>query len=119
MHFRGLVCPLPMWEVVLGVGNAFPMRDWPFPCLEVRSSLLTSSILLTLGIAQTSLALLSLNRKIRSSLVANLNSHTALSSEGGGYGRKDGDEDVEDFSPGGVVVESSQSVSWLFLKVRH
>ena len=45
--------------------------------------------------------------------------HTALSSEGGGYGRKDGDENVEDFSPGGVVVESSQSVSWLFLKVRH
>ena len=33
-------------------------------------------------------------------------SHTALCSEGGGYGRKDGDEDVEDFSPGGVVVES-------------
>ena len=36
--------------------------------------------------------------------------HTALSPEGGGYGRKDGDEDVEDFSPGGVVVESSHSV---------
>ena len=26
-----------MWEVVLGVRNALPMRDWPFPCLEVRS----------------------------------------------------------------------------------
>ena len=52
----------------------------------------------------------------RSSLVANLNSHTALCSEGGGDGRKDGDEDVEDFTPGGVVVESSHSVSW-FLKV--
>jgi hypothetical protein len=26
-----------MWEVVLGVGDALPMRDWPFPCLEVRS----------------------------------------------------------------------------------
>ena len=36
--------------------------------------------------------------------------HTALCAEGGGYGRKDGDEDVEDFSPGGVVVESSHSV---------
>ena len=50
------------------------------------------------------------------SLVANLSSlislHTALCSEGGGYGRKDGDEDVEDFSPGGIVVESSHSVSW-------
>ena len=29
-----------MWEVVLGVRNALPMRDWPFPCLEVRSSLI-------------------------------------------------------------------------------
>ena len=37
-------------------------------------------------------------------------SHTALCPEGGGYGREDGDEDVEDFSPGGVVVESSHSV---------
>ena len=45
--------------------------------------------------------------------------HTALRPEGGGYGREDGDEDVEDFTPGGVVVESSQSVSWLFLRVRH
>ena len=26
-----------MWEVVLGVRNALPMRDWPFPSLEVRS----------------------------------------------------------------------------------
>ena len=40
--------------------------------------------------------------------------HTALSTEGGGYGRKDGDEDVEDFSPGGVVVESSHSVKVVF-----
>ena len=74
------------------------------------SSLLTSSILLLLGIAQTSLALLSLNRKIRSSLVANLNSHTVLCPKGGGKGGEDGDEDVEDFSPGAVVVESSHSV---------
>ena len=37
MHFRSFICPLPMWEVVLGVGDALPMRDWPFPCLEVRS----------------------------------------------------------------------------------
>ena len=44
--------------------------------------------------------------------------HTALCPEGGGYGRKNGDEDVEDFTPGGVVVESSHSVSW-FLWVRH
>ena len=36
--------------------------------------------------------------------------HTALCSEGGGYGRKDGDENVEDFTPGGIVVESSHSV---------
>ena len=36
--------------------------------------------------------------------------HTALCTEGGGYGRKDGDEDVEDFTPGGIVVESSHSV---------
>ena len=43
-------------------------------------------------------------------------SHTALSSEGGGYGRKDGDEDVEDFTPSGIVVESSHSVSW-FLRL--
>ena len=41
-------------------------------------------------------------------------SHTALCSEGGGYGRKDGDEDVEDFTPGGVVVESSHSVKGCF-----
>ena len=40
--------------------------------------------------------------------------HTALSPEGGGYGREDGDEDVEDFSPGGVVVESSHSVKGCF-----
>ena len=85
MHFRSFICPLPMWEVVLGVRNALPMRDWPFPCLEVRSS-----------------------------LVVHLNSHTALSPEGGGYGRQDGDEDVEDFSPGGIVVESSHSVKVVF-----
>ena len=36
--------------------------------------------------------------------------HTALCSEGGGYGRKDGDENVEDFTPGGIIVESSHSV---------
>ena len=36
--------------------------------------------------------------------------HTALCSEGGGQSREDGDEDVEDFSPGAVVVESSHSV---------
>ena len=40
--------------------------------------------------------------------------HTALCPEGGGYGRKDGDEDVEDFSPGGIVVESSHSVKGCF-----
>ena len=39
-----------------------------------------------------------------------ISSHTALCSEGGGYGREDGDEDVEDFTPGGIVVESSHSV---------
>ena len=38
--------------------------------------------------------------------------HTALCSEGGGNSRKDGDEDVEDFTPCGVVVESSHSVKW-------
>ena len=36
--------------------------------------------------------------------------HTALCTEGGGYGCEDGDEDVEDFTPGDVVVESSHSV---------
>ena len=41
-------------------------------------------------------------------------SHTALCTEGGGYGRKDGDEDVEDFSPGGIVVKSSHSVKGCF-----
>ena len=41
-------------------------------------------------------------------------SHTALCTEGGGYCRKDSDEDVEDFSPGGVVVESSHSVKGCF-----
>ena len=40
--------------------------------------------------------------------------HTALCSEGGGYGREDSDEDVEDFSPGGIVVESSHSVKCWF-----
>ena len=54
----------------------------------------------------------------RSSLIAHLYSHTALCTEGGDECRKDGDEDVEDFSPGGVVVECSHSVSW-FLRVRH
>ena len=37
-------------------------------------------------------------------------SHTGLRPKRGGYGREDGDEDVEDFSPGAVVVESSHSV---------
>ena len=36
--------------------------------------------------------------------------HTALCSEGGSYGRKDGDENVKDFSLGGIIVESSHSV---------
>ena len=40
MHFVSLVCPLPMWEVVLGVRNALPTWDWPSPSLEVRSSLI-------------------------------------------------------------------------------
>ena len=40
--------------------------------------------------------------------------HTALCPEGGGDGREDGDENVEDFSPGGVVVESSHSVKGCF-----
>ena len=40
--------------------------------------------------------------------------HTTLRPKRGGYGRKDGDEDVEDFSPGGVVVESSHSVKGCF-----
>ena len=40
--------------------------------------------------------------------------HTALCTECGGDGREDGDEDVEDFSPGGVVVESSHSVKGCF-----
>ena len=38
--------------------------------------------------------------------------HTALCPEGGGKGGEDGDEDIEDFSPGGIVVESSHCVSW-------
>ena len=37
MHFRGLVCTLPVWELSFLFRNALPMRDWPFPCLEVRS----------------------------------------------------------------------------------
>ena len=36
--------------------------------------------------------------------------HTTLCPKRGGYGREDGDEDVEDFSPGGIVVESSHCV---------
>ena len=43
--------------------------------------------------------------------------HTALRSEGGGYGRKDGEEDVEDFSPGGIVVECSHSVRCVFSRL--
>ena len=45
--------------------------------------------------------------------------HTALCSEGGGNGCEDGDEDIEDFTPSRIVVESSHSVRWLFLRVRH
>ena len=37
-------------------------------------------------------------------------SHTTLRPKRGGQSRKDGDEDVEDFSPGAVVVECSHSV---------
>ena len=37
--------------------------------------------------------------------------HTTLCPKRGSYGREDGDEDVEDFSPG-AVVECSHSVSW-------
>ena len=36
--------------------------------------------------------------------------HTTLRSKRGGQSREDGDEDVEDFSPGAVVVECSHSV---------
>ena len=43
--------------------------------------------------------------------------HTALGSEGGGQSREDGDEDVEDFTPGAVVVESSHSVRCLFSRL--
>ena len=38
--------------------------------------------------------------------------HTTLRPKRGGQSREDGDEDVEDFSPGGIVVESSHGVSW-------
>ena len=43
-----------------------------------------------------------------------ISSHTALCTEGGGECRKDGDENVEDFTPGGIVVESSHSVKGCF-----
>ena len=36
--------------------------------------------------------------------------HTTLRPKRSGQSRKDGDEDVEDFTPGGVVVECSHSV---------
>ena len=36
--------------------------------------------------------------------------HTTLRSKRGGKSRKDGDENVEDFTPGGIVVECSHSV---------
>ena len=35
--------------------------------------------------------------------------HTARCREGGGDGREDGDYDIEDFTPEGVVVEGSHS----------
>ena len=40
--------------------------------------------------------------------------HTALCTKGGGKGGEDGDEDVEDFTPSGIVVESSHSVKCFF-----
>ena len=49
-------------------------------------------------------------------------SHTGLRPEGSGKSRKDGDEDVEDFTPGAVVVECSHSVRWfsgLDIKVNY
>ena len=46
-----------------------------------------------------------------------VSSHTGLRPKRGGYGREDGDEDVEDFSPGAVVVESSHSVRCLFSRL--
>ena len=36
--------------------------------------------------------------------------HTTLRPKRSGQSRKDGDEDVEDFTPGAVVVECSHSV---------
>ena len=36
--------------------------------------------------------------------------HARLHTKGGGDCREDGDYDVEDFTPGGVVVESSHGV---------
>ena len=36
--------------------------------------------------------------------------HTARRAKRGGYGREDGDYDVEDFAPSGVVVECSHFV---------
>ena len=47
-----------------------------------------------------------------------LSSHTTLRPKRSGQSREDGDEDVEDFSPGGIVVESSHSVK-CFSGVRH
>ena len=38
--------------------------------------------------------------------------NTTLRPKRSGQSREDGDEDVEDFSPGAVVVESSHSVRW-------
>ena len=48
--------------------------------------------------------------------------HTTLRPKRSGQSRKDGDEDVEDFTPGGIVVESSHSVkcfSGLDIKVYY
>ena len=50
------------------------------------------------------------NNPILQRVLVKVSLHTALCTEGGGYGREDGDEDVEDFTPGGIVVESSHSV---------
>ena len=49
-------------------------------------------------------------------------SHTGLRPKRSGQSREDGDEDVEDFTPGAVVVECSHSVRWfsgLDIKVNY
>ena len=42
MHFRRLVCPLPMWEAVLGVGDCAP--DAGLAISLFGSALLTSYV---------------------------------------------------------------------------